>query len=220
MPDIEINEKLISFLMFLPLFFLSLAVHEYSHAYLAEKFGDDTAKRLGRLTLNPIRHIDLVGSIIMPLLSFASGFMLIGWAKPVPVNRNNLRNQLRDDALVSAAGPLSNLLLAVMFFLLILLMHQMNFTGSSGSDKVFNLLNLGMYFNIFLFLFNLLPIPPLDGSHILYDIFPNRLTAGLLNTGIYGFFILMLFIYSPLWAYFVKVINSIYTFFFHITGMI
>ena len=106
MPDIQLSNRLISFLIFLPVFFLSIAVHEFSHALMANKFGDDTAKKLGRLTLNPIKHIDLIGSVIMPLASFASGFALIGWAKPIPVNRNNFRNSLKDDLVVSFAGPL------------------------------------------------------------------------------------------------------------------
>lgn len=220
MPEIEINEKLISFLFFMPLFFLSLAIHEYSHAFTAFKFGDETARRSGRLTLNPIKHIDLIGSIVMPLLSFASGLMLIGWAKPVPVNRANFKNRLRDDAIVSAAGPFSNLVLAILFLVCIVLFQSMNPNSTPGNERIFNILNLGIYFNIFLFAFNLLPIPPLDGSHILYDIFPNKITAGLLNAGIYGFFILMIFIYSPLWSYFVKIINSIYTFFFQFSGIV
>jgi len=220
MPEIQINEKLISFLFFLPLFFLSLAIHEYSHAFSAYKFGDDTAKRQGRLSLNPIRHLDLIGSVVMPVLSFASGFMLIGWAKPVPVNRENFKNKLRDDAVVSAAGPISNFLLALLFFVLIVLMQNLNLEQSTANERIYNLLNLGVYFNIFLFAFNLLPIPPLDGSHILYDLFPNRMTAGLLNAGIYGFFILMVFIYSPLWTYFVQIINSIYSLFFKLSGMV
>jgi len=213
MPEIQVSEKLISFLLFMPLFFISLAVHEFSHAYSAHRFGDNTAKDLGRLTLNPVKHIDLVGSIIMPLISFASGYMLIGWAKPVPVNRSNFKNHLRDDAVVSAAGPVSNFILAVIFFILSVLMVSVY-----PSERFINLLRLGCYFNLFLFVFNLLPIPPLDGSHILYDIFPNRFTASLINAGFYGFFILLIFIYSPLWSYVVKIINFIFRIFLSISG--
>lgn len=208
MPEFQVSEKLISFLIFLPVFFLSLAIHEYSHAFSAHKLGDNTAKDLGRLTLNPIRHLDLMGSIVMPLISFASGYMLIGWAKPVPVNRANLRNQFRDDIIVSASGPFSNLVLAIFLFILLVILNP-----SQIPERLSNLLQLGIYFNIFLFVFNLLPIPPLDGSHILYDLFPNRFTAAILNAGFYGFFILLLFIYSPLWKYVIKIINFIFSIF-------
>ena len=123
--DIQVSEKLILFVSFLPIFLISLAVHEFSHAYIAHKYGDNTAKDHGRLTLNPFKHLDLIGSVAMPLLSFFSGFMLIGWAKPVPVNRNNLRNPLLDDAKVSVAGPISNFILAILCFLLIIIFDKL-----------------------------------------------------------------------------------------------
>ncbi len=204
MPDIQVSEKLISFLTFLPFFFLSLAVHEYAHAFFAKKFGDDTAEKEGRLTLNPIKHIDLIGSIAMPLFAFSSGFMLIGWAKPVPVNASNFRSPLKDDAIVSAAGPLSNLLLSFFFFISLFMVEKFLVPDSA---LLKNILWFGVYFNVFLFAFNLLPIPPLDGSHILFDLFPNKITAKIRNLGIYGSIILLVFIYSPLWDYFLKFIN-------------
>lgn len=203
MPDIEVSEKLISFLTFLPVFFISIAVHEFAHAFAAHKYGDDTAKNLGRLTLNPLKHIDIVGTVIMPIASFATGFALIGWAKPVPVDRRNFKNTLKDDAVVSFAGPFSNLLLALVIYAVFLFV--INFF-SVGSFTV-NFMWYGVFLNIFLFMFNLLPIPPLDGSHILFDLFPNKITAGLLNLGLYGSIILLLFIYSPLWKYFFGAIN-------------
>lgn len=218
MPSIQIDEKLITFLIFLPLFFISLAVHEFAHAFFANKLGDDTAKNEGRLTLNPLKHIDIVGSIVMPVLAFASGFAIIGWAKPVPVDRRKFRNPLMDDAKVSAAGPISNLLLSFLFFLAmaILLMIGKNTTIPS---LVFNVLWFAVYLNLFLFAFNLLPIPPLDGSHILFDFFPNKLTAKYLNLGLYGSFILILFIYSPLWSYFSKFINLLMRFYINLFGL-
>jgi len=214
LPDIQVSEKLISFLTFLPMFFISLAVHEFSHALLASKLGDNTAKDLGRLTLNPFKHADIVGTLIMPIASFASGLVLIGWAKPVPINRANFKNHLRDDAIVSFAGPFSNFILSILF--LVALAISLNFI----SDRyVINLLWYGVFFNLFLFAFNLLPFPPLDGSHILFDIFPNKFTAAILNLGLYGSIILLLFIYSPLWNYFMKVINFILGFFLKISGI-
>ncbi|HSL89963.1 MAG TPA: site-2 protease family protein [Ignavibacteriaceae bacterium] len=206
MENIQISERLISFLMFIPIFLISLTVHELAHAFSAYKKGDSTAKNEGRLTLNPIKHLDIVGSVLMPLASFASGFLLIGWAKPVPVNRNNFKNPLKDDAFVSFAGPFSNLALAVIFA--ILLSIFVNYQPAATGILV-NILWYGVFFNVFLFAFNLLPIPPLDGSHILFDLFPNQLTAKYLNIGFYGTIILFLFIYSPLWKYFFAMINFI-----------
>jgi Zn-dependent protease len=202
--DIQVSERLINFLIFLPLFFISLSVHEFAHAYLANKLGDSTAKNLGRLTLNPLKHIDLVGSVLMPVIAFASGLMIIGWAKPVPVNPNNFKKPYSDDAVVSVAGPISNLALAFLFAVILF------FNNTINTDSWLNgILTLAVYFNIFLFAFNLLPIPPLDGSHILFDLFPNRLTAKILNLGFYGTIILFLFIYSPLWKYFMTFVLGI-----------
>jgi Zn-dependent protease len=214
--DIEISQRLISFLTFLPLFFVSITIHEYAHALSASRLGDNTAKNLGRLTLNPFKHTDLIGTIIMPIASFASGFALIGWAKPVPIDRRNFKNQLKDDALVSFAGPFSNFLLAVVFFIILLLVMNLDL---SFKREAVNILWYGVFFNIFLFVFNLLPIPPLDGSHILFDVFPNKFTASILRLGFYGSIILLLFIYSPLWHYFMLVINYILKMFLSVAGL-
>ncbi|MCH7769802.1 MAG: site-2 protease family protein [Bacteroidetes bacterium] len=217
MPDIQLSNRLISFLIFLPVFFLSIAVHEFSHALMANKFGDETAKKLGRLTLNPIKHIDLIGSVIMPLASFASGFALIGWAKPIPVNRNNFRNSLKDDLVVSFAGPLSNLIFSVLLFILFIISE--NWFGVQNSI-INTALWYGVFLNVFLFVFNLLPIPPLDGSHILFDLFPNKITAKILNLGLYGSLLLLVFIYSPLWGIFMKIVNFILQLFLKIGGYV
>lgn len=206
MPEIQINEKLILLLYFLPIFLMSLSIHEYAHALMAFKFGDNTAQLHGRLTLNPIRHIDLIGSIVMPVLAFSSGFMLIGWAKPVPVNRSKFKNKFRHDLIVSFAGPFSNLLFALLAYIIFVLIST---TGNELNSILFNIFRLTIYFNIFLFCFNLLPIPPLDGSHILYNLFPNQYTAKLLNLGIYGTILLFLFIYSPLWSLFMNLVYLI-----------
>jgi Zn-dependent protease len=216
LPDIQVSQKLISFLLFLPMFFISITIHEFAHAFSASRFGDDTAKKLGRLTFNPFKHADLIGTVLMPLASFASGFALIGWAKPVPINRNNFKNQLRDDAIVSIAGPLSNFILAVIFFIGFLIILNLNF---QFRGYLLNIFWYGVFFNIFLFAFNLLPIPPLDGSHILFDIYPNKITAALLNLGLYGSIILLVFIYSPLWRYFMSFINLILNLFLNVAGL-
>jgi Zn-dependent protease len=211
---IEISSKIISFLTFLPLFLISITVHEFSHALLANKLGDDTAKKIGRLTLNPFKHADIVGTFILPLASFASGFPLIGWAKPVPIDRRKFRNKLLDDAVVSFAGPFSNFLLALVFFIFFTVFYH-----ASASPYVVNLFWYGVFFNVFLFAFNLLPIPPLDGVHILFDIFPNKVTAKLLGIGLYGSIFLLLLIYSPLWGFFMDLINFILKVFLSMAGL-
>ena len=214
MSGIEVSDRIISFLTFLPLFLLSVSVHEFAHALLANKLGDDTAKNQGRLTLNPLKHADIIGTLILPLASLATGIALIGWAKPVPIDRRKFKNHLRDDAVVSFAGPLSNFLLALLFFLLFLTVVH-----SQTSRYIINLLWYGVFFNIFLFAFNLLPVPPLDGSHILFDIFPNKITAGILRLGLYGSILLLIFIYSPLWGYFMELVNFILKVFLNAAGL-
>ncbi len=210
MTDITVSENLIRFLIFLPLFFISITVHEYAHAYFADRFGDSTPRGQGRLTLNPIKHIDLIGTVLMPIAAFAGGLPLIGWAKPVMVNRGNFRNPYRDDAIVSAAGPASNLGLALI--ILAVLSITINLAGIEAEGLVITTMLYGIYLNIFLFIFNLLPIPPLDGSHILFNLFPNKYTAMLVNLGFYGSIILLIFIYSPLWKYFSALISGVYGF--------
>jgi Zn-dependent protease len=210
LPEIKINERLIIFILFMPIFLISLGVHEFAHAFSANKFGDSTAKDMGRMTLNPFKHLDLIGSIIMPLISFASGGFLIGWAKPVPVNRNNFKNKLRDDAVVSLAGPLANLIFAIVLFLIYFSITKPIENNPENLQRYYEVLHLGGYFNIFLFAFNLLPIPPLDGSHILYDIFPTKVMSLYMSLSVYGFLILLFFIYSPLWGYFIKFVNFVY----------
>lgn len=212
---VQIGEKIIFLFLFLPMFLISITVHEFAHAFTASKFGDNTAKNLGRLSFNPVKHADLIGTLIVPLATFISGFAMIGWAKPVPVDRRNFRNEFRDDAIVSFAGPFSNFLLALIFLVLFIIFGAFNFFDS---DFVIRVLWYGMFFNLFLFAFNLLPIPPLDGSHILYDIFPNRFTARFLNLGLYGSILLLLFIYSPLWGFFIDFINLLMEFFLNIAG--
>lgn len=212
MPDIQVSEKLILFLKFIPVFLISITAHEFAHAFSAKKFGDATAEQQGRYSLNPIKHIDPIGSLLLPFLSFFSGSFLIGWAKPVPVNPNNFRNPLRDNAIVSFAGPLSNFVLAIILFIVFALLQN----TQSGLVNIFY---YGTVFNIFLFCFNLLPIPPLDGSHILFSIFPNRFTAQWLNIGFYGSLVLLFFIFSPLWKYFLMLIQSILKLFLLVAGI-
>ncbi len=150
----------------LPVLLLSLTVHEYFHAWSALKFGDTTARDQGRLTLYPIAHIDLMGLFVMVL----SGFRF-GWAKPVPVNPFNLRNPRKADFWISFAGPLSNIGLAVIFALLFRTVIGMS---ALQNEFVLKLLNAGVVINLALAFFNLIPLFPLDGSHILRNLLPER----------------------------------------------
>lgn len=149
-----------------PVFLIAITVHEFFHAWTANKFGDPTAKNLGRLTLNPVAHLDLFGT----LMFFMSGFRF-GWAKPVPVNPFNLRNPRVADIWISAAGPLSNFGLATIAAILV---HLVNFLGVPISELIGSFLIMSIEINIWLGLFNLIPLFPLDGSHVLRNLMPQK----------------------------------------------
>ena len=150
---------------------LSIVLHEVAHGYAALWLGDQTAKRAGRLTLNPIPHMDLFGSFILPALMALSGAGVIGWAKPVPINPYNFRDQKWGEAIVGAAGPMTNLLIAVFFAILI----RLQAADLAIPPEVAEVGAVFIYINIILMLINLIPIPPLDGSKILSALLPFHL---------------------------------------------
>ena len=149
---------------------MSVVIHEVSHGYAALALGDPTAKYEGRLTLNPFSHLDPVGSVLVPLFGYFAGGFIIGWAKPVPFNPYNLKNQKWGEAIVAVAGPLSNIIVALIFGFLI--RFSSNFSLINESFLV--LAGYAVVINITLAIFNLVPIPPLDGSKILFSIFPYK----------------------------------------------
>ena len=173
---------------------VSVVLHEVSHGVVANSLGDPTAKNAGRLTLNPIGHVDPVGSLLLPFLFIVSGGPVIGWAKPVPINPFMLKNQTWAPALVSLAGPGSNLLLALVFSLLVRFL-PLETLSPLFSGALVSIVQL----NLYLALLNLLPIPPLDGSHLLFAFLPKSFEPLKMLLARYGFFILLflVFLFPP-----------------------
>lgn len=189
-------ENATQFLFQIAVLVFSVVIHEVSHGYAALALGDQTAKHEGRLTLNPIPHIDPFGSILLPTFSFLFGGIIIGWAKPVPYNPYNLKNQKWGPALVGAAGPLSNIVLAVVFG--IIFRQLVPFAGSASSAFLFNFLTIAetiVILNLTLAVFNFVPIPPLDGSKVLFALLPYHLRGLQLFLERYGPFVLLFFIF-------------------------
>jgi Zn-dependent protease len=177
----------INFIFQIIILVISVMAHEVAHGAAAYAFGDPTAKNQGRLTLNPLKHIDFFGSILLPFLLYITnaGF-LIGWAKPVPYNPYNLRNRRLGEFCVSIAGILTNLILAIIFSLLIRFNVILNLSGD-----VINLMVYIVFLNVTLAVFNLIPVPPLDGSKILFSLVPYKYERHLLVLEKYGFYILI-----------------------------
>ena len=176
------------------IFLLSLSIHEAAHAWTAQKMGDPTARYLGRVTLNPLAHIDLFGTIIFPLMSLVTGAMFFGWAKPVPVDLNQMKDRKMGDILVSLAGPASNVILAIFFFIAMKVVYSSpSIQASLGefAQPVVRTLFTGLSMNVVLAVFNMIPIPPLDGSHVLQNLLPPRAAEAFETIRPYGFFILM-----------------------------
>lgn len=170
----------------------SAVIHEYMHGWMADRLGDPTAKDLGRLTLNPLAHIDPVGSILVPaLLVFSNAGFVLGWAKPVPYNPYNLKDPKYGDAKVAVAGPLGNLITALFFGFVL------RFGGSylAGINPVFNdFLAIIIYINVLLMIFNLVPIPPMDGSKVLRPFLPYKWQQKYLSLERYGMFLVLAFV--------------------------
>jgi Zn-dependent protease len=188
----QILQQNMGLLIMLVVLFFSVIIHEVAHGYIALLNGDPTAKLYGRLTLNPLPHIDPVGTILVPaLLLFSHSGILFGWAKPVPVNPANFRNYRTGEFSVSAAGPLSNFFLAVLFAQL--LPWTMNNEGAAI------LCTYGVKINLILMLFNLIPIPPLDGSKVVMPLLPRSLQQLYVQLEPVGFVLILLLLYSGLW---------------------
>ncbi len=180
---------------------LSATFHEYAHGFIAYKLGDSTAKDAGRLTLNPLAHIDLWGTVIIPLfLLFSPAGVFLGWAKPVPYNPYNLKDQKYGSLKVGIAGPSANFIIALILGIFLRIAFSGIFGSAIFSPFFLTSVSLIVYINIFLALFNLIPLPPLDGSKVLMDLFPKSAKT-IMSLGFFGIFLalfLAFFILSPL----------------------
>ncbi|MDQ6983142.1 MAG: site-2 protease family protein [Ghiorsea sp.] len=171
---------------------LAIVLHEVAHGKVADMLGDDTARWMGRLTLNPISHIDPIGTVLIPLVLLVMGSpFLFGYAKPVPVNFNKLRNPKRDMILVALAGPLTNLALAIASALLLWVAFHMPESMRWFAEPLAMMCQASILINVVLFVFNLLPIPPLDGGRVAVGLLPKHLAYQLERIEPYGFFIII-----------------------------
>lgn len=199
-------------LLWFIVFLFSLSVHESAHAFVSNRFGDDLGKQLGRISLNPIVHIDPIGTILFPLISAFTTIPLFGWAKPVPVNPLAWREKNKANFWTSAAGPLSNFGLAIIFFVAVkalLMSGVVHLTGNpfllvagvGVIDPIAKLLSLGLTVNLALGIFNLIPIPPLDGSGMLEAVLPYQAQRGYEELRPYGFILLIALMFIGAFGY-------------------
>jgi Zn-dependent protease len=206
-------------LYILPILLFSVVIHEVAHGWMALRLGDTTARDLGRLTLNPIPHIDPVGSIIIPLFSLAvAGRVFIAWAKPVPINPANFSHYRRDDVLVSIVGPLSNILIALCCTVIFIVIQKLAPNVDQSSPFVNETFTFfrkmfygGIVLNIVLAVFNLIPVPPLDGSHVVASFLPTELSTKYRRLGFFGIFIVLILVrWQPFASLFNYVIGSLF----------
>jgi Zn-dependent protease len=176
----------------LPILF-AITVHEAAHGYAAKYFGDLTAEKLGRITLNPLKHIDPFGTILLPALTVMLGGILFGWAKPVPVNFANLKNPKKDMFWVAAAGPASNFVMAIFWALML---NYANYAPNAAVNFLAEMSLAGISINLVLMVLNLLPMPPLDGGRIAVSLLPTPMAIQLARLEQYGFIILIMLMFT------------------------
>ncbi|WP_251444152.1 site-2 protease family protein [Veillonella intestinalis] len=181
------NFNVLTIVATLPAIIIAMAMHEYAHAKVADILGDDTPRRMGRLTMNPLAHLDFIGMLMLLLLHF-------GWAKPVMINPANFKNKKRDDILVSAAGPLANIVVAFLSAFVLFFINNHNIEISQG---LYTVISLMVIININFALFNLIPIPPLDGAHIVSNFLSPAWQMKYWQWQRFGFLALILLAYTP-----------------------
>ena len=199
---------MLEYILIIVIFIFSAILHEISHGWTANYLGDPTAKMAGRLTLNPLKHLDPFGSVILPVaLILLNSRIIFGWAKPVPINPLNLRDQRYGEAKVAIAGPLANIAIAVFFGILIRILPL---TASSFGQNLIWVFGFIVWVNLLLAIFNLIPIPPLDGSHILFAFLPGSFGELKIALARYGFFLLLFFLFF-FFSLLIPVINFFFT---------
>lgn len=209
--DFSLGQKII--LWIVPLLF-AITVHETAHGWVASKLGDPTAKLLGRLTLNPLKHIDPIGTIIVPAILFSLGGFIFGWAKPVPITWQNFKHPRRDMALVAVAGPLANLLMAFLWGGIAKM--AMGFDNA----PVIYMAQVGISINLVLMLLNLIPIPPLDGSRVVASFLSPKMAYQFNKLEVYGFLILVLLLASGVLGRILRpLLQSLLSVFFRFFGL-
>jgi len=194
------------FILTIAILLMSVVIHEVSHGYSAYLLGDPTAKNAGRLTLNPLAHLDFMGSFIVPLIAYMSAGFMFGWAKPVPYNPYNLKNQKWSEAIVAISGPASNLVIAVIFGLFIRFSAYIGITSMMFLEAA----QFVVLINLILMVFNLIPIPPLDGSKILFTLIPNRYIEIRHLIERYSL-LLILFVIFFLWKLIIPIVFVLFT---------
>ncbi|HYY68816.1 MAG TPA: site-2 protease family protein [Terriglobales bacterium] len=195
----------------------AISVHEAAHAWTASRYGDPTARMLGRITLNPIYHIDPIGTFALPVIAMISGMPLIGWGKPTPVNPLNFgRNHVRADIMTSVAGPISNLVVATASVLVLAIVTRAQLMLGGAAEPLFRLFVAALEINVLLAVFNIIPVPPLDGSHVLRHALSGRSLELYDRIGVFG--LLLLFVVgrsiirtleAPFMAFFARLLVAI-----------
>ena len=202
------NFKVVIIIFEIVVFLFAISVHESSHAWMANRLGDPTARMLGRISLNPIRHIDIFGTILLPAIAAITGIPLLGWAKPTPVDTRNFKNPVLDDVLTAVVGPISNFVVAIGCFVVLIIIGKSSVDGlmivqalarngvvdtSSSLMPIALFFHLALELNILLGIFNLIPLSPLDGSHVIRHFLPEGVRRGFDIAGISLLWLLVLF---------------------------
>jgi Zn-dependent protease len=189
-------EKVLEIVIQIAVLLFAVSFHESAHGWVALRCGDTTARDLGRITMNPVRHIDPIGSLLFPLMLAFAGLPIFGWAKPVPISLRGIRNPRKANLLISAAGPLSNLLLAAGFAVLVIVLHPQVTAKKDLLYPVLLIVFLSVVVNVSLAVFNLIPIPPLDGFGVVESLVPASAIPAVIWLRRYGFLILIAAMYT------------------------